>query len=341
MLRSELVSKLEIIAPAILPDSIVPALSHFWFTGERAMAYNETIALSIPLKTEFQGAIPGTLLKILKASRAKEVELTPGKDSIEVKAARTRLKLVLLDPSVFSFTMPKTDSYGSLDHKPGQRFLQAIDQLMISVGDDPLQPDQCGVTIIQEEDKALLFTTNRSTIAHVKLPELSLLKNGTRVILPTSFCQQMTKLQSPAMGLRINADHACFYSGKIEMWGRLLTSKTPLDFVSVTQKLLPDENDSTHIPISMSRVVERILIIADDKDSSMKMTVKNARCKFELSSSRGEIFDSVPFPDHPDVSVMIKPKWVKPIGDFTDMTLTDRCLTLQKDNAFYMVATGS
>jgi DNA polymerase III sliding clamp (beta) subunit (PCNA family) len=341
MLRTELASKLETIAPALLADAIVPAMAQVWFTGERAMTYNDTIALSVPLETDFRGAVPGdTLIKVLKKSLAKEVMITAGKDAIEVKAARTRLKLSLSDPSSFIFTMPKTEKYWRLDNDEGRNFLQTLDYLMLSVGDDPLQPDQCGVTIVQDGMDALLFTTNRSTIAHAKL-SLRLLKDGTRVILPSEFCRQMVKMNAlaEAMGLYIGEEHACFYAGKVELWGRLLTSKAPLDFVAVTRQFLPKQLELVPVPGNLDRVVERILIVSDDKEASMQMRVEDSRCWFELASSRGEIFDSLPLPGHPDVRALLKPKWIKPVRDFTEMVLTERCLIMRRDEAIYMVST--
>lgn len=343
MLRLELTSKLETIAPALLPDAIVPAMSQVWFRGNHAMAYNDTIALSVPLETDFTGAVPGeTLIKVLKKSLAKQVELTAMGPALEVKAARTRLKLALSDPESFIFTMPKTEKYWGLDFDYGQKFIQALEHLMLSVGDDPLQPDQCGVTIIQDHQDTLLYTTNRSTIAHAKITNLLLLKDGARVILPTAFCQQILKLrEAEAMGLYIGEEHACFYAGKVELWGRLLTSKDPLDFVAVTKRFLPEKLELVPVPTNLARIVERILVVSDDKEASMRMSVKDSRCSFELSSARGEILDSVPLPDHPDVTAMVKPKWVKPVCDFTSMSLTERCLIMRKDNVVYLVSTGS
>jgi hypothetical protein len=343
--RAELSAKLETLAPALLPDAVVPALGMVWFLGDRAMAYNDVISISVPLETKFTGAVPGlTLIKVIKASLAKTVEVLPGKNSIEVKAARTRLKLALSDPETFAFTMPEVKNYTGLDFDHGRSFIQALDHLMLSVGDDPLQPDQCGVTLIQAGDDTLLYATNRSTISHAKLHGFNFLQDGERVILPTAFCQQMiTFMESESMGLCIDQDqgHACFHAGEVKVWGRLLASKDPLDFVGVAGNFLPEDITLFPVPKNLNRTVDRILVVADDKELSMTMSVRNSRCHFELSSAHGEIFDSVPLPDHPEASAMIKPKWVKPVCHFDEMLLTARCLIMRKDNATYMVSTGT
>ena len=348
MLRTELVAKLDTLSPALLPNAIVPAMAQVWFRGERAMTYNDTIAISVPLETPFQGAVPGTtLIKVLKTSLAKQVELTATGPALELKAARTRLKLALTDPdSAFIFTMPKVEKYVGLDFDLGRAFVQALDHLMLSVGDDPLQADQCGVTLIQEGENLLLYSTNRSTISCAEIPKLRFLPKETRVILPTAFCQQLVSFkESLTLGLHIGTDHACFYAGKVEVWGRLLESKKPLDFVAVTKASLPEDLTMVPVPHNLGRIVDRILAVSDDKGAAMTMTVENERCSFELSSSRGEIFDSVALPGHPDISARLRPLWVRPVCDFSTMALTERCLVMRAGtasyDASYLVSTGA
>ena len=74
MLRTELVEKLERVAPALSGNNLVPVLSHFWFRDNALLCYNDQIAIATKLISNFEGAVSDTLTSLLSASRAKDVE---------------------------------------------------------------------------------------------------------------------------------------------------------------------------------------------------------------------------------------------------------------------------
>ena len=103
--RTALIANLEVVEPALSDNAMIPVLSHFWFTGKRLLAYNGTIAISVPCETKFTGAVPKTLLAMLRTSGAKEIEITKAAFALEVKAAAAKWKLPTLPPDDFTFKM--------------------------------------------------------------------------------------------------------------------------------------------------------------------------------------------------------------------------------------------
>jgi hypothetical protein len=44
-----LIAKLQMVEPARSANPILPILNHYWFTGKQLMAFNDTIALAVPM----------------------------------------------------------------------------------------------------------------------------------------------------------------------------------------------------------------------------------------------------------------------------------------------------
>jgi hypothetical protein len=78
-----LISVLETVQPAVAINRLIPLLTHYWFTGTHVMGYNGQIALQVPFRTDFRGAVPGQVLELLKrASFEGDIKVTPQGGSI-------------------------------------------------------------------------------------------------------------------------------------------------------------------------------------------------------------------------------------------------------------------
>src|SRR5215472_8801178 len=105
--RKQFLDKLELVGKALATSDTVPILNHIWFTGTQATAYNGQIAISVPCKTDFSGAVPGEILiKLMRNSKAKAVEFASTQKEVSIKAASAKLKLAMMPPSNFIFEMP-------------------------------------------------------------------------------------------------------------------------------------------------------------------------------------------------------------------------------------------
>jgi DNA polymerase III sliding clamp (beta) subunit (PCNA family) len=132
MLRKDLVNALEIVRPGLARNDLIPVMTHFWFTGQTLMTFNDQIAISVLCKTELTGAVPKPLLEFLRASRAKEVEFVTGENEIQVRAGRSKFKLGLLPKSDFVFEMPEKGNAPLLPVTFAE-FRKAIEHCMMSV----------------------------------------------------------------------------------------------------------------------------------------------------------------------------------------------------------------
>lgn len=341
--RKLLLERLELVAPALSENDLIPALTHFWFQDDRVMAFNDHIAISTPLKTGLVGAIPGKLLlELLKASRAKDVEFKVDGDNVLVKAAGSRLNLGLLPSDAFVFDMPAPKSKALFPIET-KAFLSAVSACMRSTTSDTSVPDYLGVTLIPDDKYTDIFSTNNYTLTHASVPSKSGLKE--RVILSADFCRQLLALKPEGpLRLEIQNDYALAQVDGTHVFGQLIATSRPLNFHHMLDHHLQNNSEKkfVSIPTKLALILARATIVTDSKvdQTSTLITVQDGIMRFDSKSARGEVKDSMQIEkQHPNVSVKLQAKFLKTgIEYFDRLLITDRCAIMQKDNLTYLVS---
>jgi DNA polymerase III sliding clamp (beta) subunit (PCNA family) len=349
--RIELVEKLDRVAPALSSNNLVPVLSHFWFNKDVLTAYNDQIAISTKLNSGFVGAVPNTLIQLLSASRAKDVDFTyDDAGNLTVKAASAKFKLPYLTAKSFDiFEMPQPNVKNALPVDMG-KFLEAIDSCTRSLKEDTSMPDSLGITLSLEAGNIHLYATNDATIsyAHIKQINSRIELPLQRVVLSGNFCRQMLSIAKTggSSHVEIHSDYSLFVCNNTILFGRLIDVQRPLDFDAVIESSFPQElhKNLVSIPTKLQLMLERAIIITESKTERSKtaISIKDGIAKFvSQSSEKGEVKDSVQLEaQHPDVSVTIDPRLFKQgyDGKFDKMLLTENCLVMTRGDSLYLVS---
>lgn len=354
--RERLVEALELVSPALSTNDLVPALSHYWFRDGQLMAYNDKIAISTKLPSDFRGAVPKTLLDLLAASKAKEVELMPKAGELIVKAASSKFKLPFLpETQTMIFSIPEPE--------PGKKllvntedFLNALDLCKKSLKENPAAPSTLGVTLNIEVGDAepclFLHSTNNATITRTSLavkdtPAIDF----DQVVLSWAFCKQMA-LVSKQLGkkrLEINDGYALFTCGDTTLFGRLVETPKAVDFKTTIEVVYPssDWDHAVQIPTKMELILDRACIIANSKQlPKTEITVKGGIASVFSSSEKGEVNDSVQLEGHPDAHICVDPRLVRNGYDhFDKILITGSCVAMsrshkdqQRDTDLYLIS---
>jgi DNA polymerase III sliding clamp (beta) subunit (PCNA family) len=348
MLRRDLLEKLEIVAPALATNALLPILTHYCLTGKALMAFNDQIAIAVPFESDVIGAVPGqVLLSLVKSSLAKLADISNVGDTLLVKLASTKIKLAYLSPDNFAHTMPSKRKNNFIV-KDRKSFLDALKVCMLSVGHDTSITDQLGVTLIPDEGKpaVLAFSTDNATIAHARIelpPESPPLKQ--RTILSEQFVKQVLThgATEKAMHFEINSDYALMEVPGITLFGRLIVSTSPIDFVDIASRHFPKEARKKVVPIptKLEKILDRAVIITDSMTDQAATAVScdGDIMKFVSKTSRGEIAETMQTPGHPQVKTRLGPKLLRNgYGMFDSMLVSDGCMVMVKGNSFYMVS---
>jgi DNA polymerase III sliding clamp (beta) subunit (PCNA family) len=349
--RSEIVGKLERVAPALSGNDLIPVFTHFCFTKGVVIAYNDQIGISTPCKLDFDGCISGpTLLGLLNASRADTVSfVASGKNAKEVivKAASSKFKLPMMQDAAFTdlFAMPKAQEKIELPVDT-KEFMAAIECCMRSVSIDTSVPDQLGVTLQVDGKDLLLFSTDNATLSHgvVTLKSKPVFK---RVILSGHFCKQLLALVDLKKPLHLQIDDAegeALYSGQnITLFGKLIETTKPVDFLAAVDRHLPVgiEKQYVSIPTKLEMIIDRACIIAAANLQNVRtqIDVKGSEATFSTTSPRGEVHDTLKLEGkHKDVSLDVDPKMLKRgYGSFDKMLITDNAFIMATKTTTYLV----
>jgi DNA polymerase III sliding clamp (beta) subunit (PCNA family) len=127
------------VKPGLASKGIVEQATHFIFTGEEVLTYNDRISISYPLKTDFGDcSVPAEVLyNIVKDLKGKETEIVLEKDQLLLKSGKTKVGInVSMDDSIMSLvdamSLPDDDSWNPLT----QEFIDGLKLCIFSASTD-------------------------------------------------------------------------------------------------------------------------------------------------------------------------------------------------------------
>ena len=352
--RAELLAKLETVAPALADNAIVPAYTHIHFTGDHLLTTNERIAISAPCKTDYRGVLPGKILidELSIGAHGKKVTIKETNGVAKITFGRTKLDLPVLPAENFRFVMPPRPRAGDGKIASDHPFFQGVEDCLQSISSYATVPDQLGITMLMDGRDIRMFATNRATItaAKVRIPDFVM----PRVILATDFCQQMLKLNKDApvektRQLVIRADHALFTVNGIVLFGRLVASDNPLDFVATLARHLPqgypngmakmdergEQRKRLQIALEMATGITNVV----GKETKTRIIAQNDVLRFMAKSDRGVLDDTVNLDKHPNVEIAVNAKLVSDgYGRYENFLITKDCIIMSRDPSIYLVA---
>lgn len=373
MERKKLVEALALVEPSLANNDLIPALTHFWFTGKEVMGYNDVISVVVPCETTFRGSVKGRVLynfltkcsgpevefKEIKPSKTKskkdsgdDVNDLEDAPNLQIKCGRASMKMRLFSDDTFLFELPEYEDWPSIDVE-SKHFLDALDVCLQSLGSHVSEPERNGITVMPQEKGVLhLYSTDSVTLSHAAVTNQVRSDLPDRFVLSFAFCDAARRLLSRSKKkeyqLHLDEDHAVMaFEGGIKLFGRLIEDMSPLDFDDVFSRHLPKRDTNLMIPIPkrLGIVLERAYVaVAKSMTPETRFKVisdsKGTSLRITAASEYGEVRDRVRLSDgdgHPDVSVKVDLKRVRDCGFdvFDNIRITDKCIVLSKGSDMY------
>lgn len=341
--RLDLLTAAKLAEPALAAKAIVEELTYFWFTGEELIGYNDILGITVPLKSEFQGGLKGSLLiGLLEKSRAKAVEFTHiSENELLIKAANARLNLSFASMDRAIWTEPQFRD--PVQFAITKEFLQCISDVLVSVGFDTSVPDQLGVSLLPDNDILYFFTTDSKTISRAILP-LDCTGLPDRVILPLSFCEQLLKLCKKGGKILIAEDSICAVSESgVKLFGRLIETRNPLAYHATVNQAMSQLNgdELVTIPNRFKLAIERVSIVLENNvGEPASFAIENGILSMYAKTSLGEIKDSMRLEEqHKAVDAHIDPALVKrSVDGCSAFAIGPSCMFLSKENFIHLIS---
>jgi hypothetical protein len=322
MERKKLIEGFANVDPARSQMQSNPVMKTFWFTGNRLMAYNGGMALSVPFKSEYQGAVQETIYPLLNSSGAPECDFEVTDKGMTVKAGASKFKLLTMSNNEFNFTMPKFPEDAAFAVADVPKFLIALKACKRSLGSETSEAAFKGVTMIASKNKLDMFAYDRITLTHCTV-KLKGDPGFERVVVPTALVDQLLRITDGATELDMIIDGKTLLarSNSVTLWGRLEDEDRQVrPFLDQSAELRTSSNSTLDITekafaMKFPAMLERACIITQDavEATKTKVTVADNRIFLHSRSTRGVVDDAIMPPKgqtHKNVELRMNPSRV-------------------------------
>jgi DNA polymerase III sliding clamp (beta) subunit (PCNA family) len=310
--REALIKLINLARPALASQDYIPAYKHFCFSGGFVSAFNDVAAIQIALPTrelDLGLCLPGDMLiKSLHSFNAEKVMLQPTSDgALLVTSGRSKIKMPTLPAKDFPLSIPELSKTPVLTL--GQDITHGIQRCLVSASNDPTHPATMGVTLDQDDGRAVLFSTDNATISRYQTKTKVNLPGDSPVILPTFFCEQLVTLAKafPKAHCEVELHPGAlvvYFFDENEKTVAVLFQKTlvdlePLDFPKIIAKHLKTKNlreQLAEIPSSFDAAFGRaLLVLSSELDKVTKISPSDDAIKLLSTSAAAESADSIVF----------------------------------------------
>lgn len=343
--RKTLADIVAMVRPALATAAYIPSLTHVLFDGEQAMAYNDVAAIMVKADFGFEGCLPGELLiKALASFSSDKVTLETVDDgSTLVRSGRSKLKLPTLPVKDFPKPKVRTDKASRIELDAG--IVKGVQLCLMNVGNDPTHPAQMGVTLdVDGKGRAVLYSTDNTTISRYQTRVDIELPGDTPVILPTFFCQMLVSMwpsfREEGAVLLLGTDFIAVEFGKKKatVFSKVMPELEALDFSKQIDRVLALSSVAdtvVPIPNSWEACWQRAMLVLDgEPDKTTEVKANGDQIKLYSTSPRGEADDQFGAEDMAvalDGPVLVDPSLVLRASKYVGKAAFTKKVTLLTD----------
>lgn len=323
MNRRDFLDTLELVNPALARDNAVPIFSNFCFNGSTVFAYNDKIGVVAPFDGVADSyAVNGkVLMDLLRASAAKEVELSKEKETLLLKAGRSRIKLPYLESASFLFDEPEKEQW-DLIANIDPHFLKGLELCLVTASNDNTMAAFMGVTV-KTGKQNYLYSTDADALSRYTLasPPSSGIVQYT---MPTEFCEALLRIADNTESrdglIYINSRWAfAEFGNNFKVYGRIIEDPEPTDFENEIQRNLSGIKNFSEIPEQLMGALDRARVVGDPENKATSVKVSGGELILETDTTLGIVKDKVGFDkSHADIEVNVSARLVSRTIKITD-----------------------
>lgn len=351
--RAELLGLLKALNPAVASSrNQLLELAHIWFSGTHVSAFDDLLGIKIEFETEFTGGVLGEkLIGVLERSRARDVDIGLDGDDLLMKIGAARIKLTRrpIEDWFWNPEIPKEDGFTIT-----KSFQQAVDMALLSVGaSNVLNPEQRGITIIQNGKAADLYSTDAVSLSWVQVDTTKqpVFNHSNRLIIPTPFCQQVKSLKGEAElrfdenavycltsitlveGSKKEGEERKAVVAEALIFSKLVEDDNPVEFERLVKQFTGGDVElAIEVPGQLKLRAERAMVLLGDQPA--ELSVEEGHLYLYAQTPYGEVDDVLKIEStHPDVKAKIDVALLARALDVcTKISITKQSLVLTGPN---------
>lgn len=317
--RAELLQVVNLVKPALATTPYIPALNHIHFANKYATAYNDITAIAVRADLGVKACVPGLIFAAALNSFSGTDVLIQELDgnTLKVSSGRGNIKVPVMPASSFPYEEPNRKD--GIEIELGADTIKGVERCLFSVGTDAEHPEQMGVTLDEDNGKAVLYSTDNKTVSRYQTKDKIKLPGGTPVVLPTFFCHQLIALHK-AYGGKVwltvfpsalladfgNENDDAYVFTKMIIEGEVLDFKQLIDRdVGTNEKLM---KSTSPIPDAWDAALSRaMLVLGQELVKATEITPDGSeKAQLKTSAQLGDADDKLTLPvDTDGASVLV------------------------------------
>ena len=317
MQRSELRQALRTVSPALGDGAELPVHACVCFDGDKVFAYDETVAILAPMKSDFVGAVPGKLLgSWTNAVGGAEVTISQKGKNLNVSCGKAKIALPVIGNDEFQFVAPNMEETRVFEM--GVDEIHTIRQAMLAMGTDLNAKARLGLTVdfeMSDDDGTaimVVYGTNNTTLTRAITPiSVEADEDLAPFVLPPRFCELLVAHAHEGAVLYIDDGWiAADLDDGVEVYCRALTDMDVATFRSLFTDA--DEINDTIIPIPeefADALTRSEILLSAAGDTMASIAVKGGTLHITTDTSVGRGNDAMKIEgDHDDVDERFCPE---------------------------------
>lgn len=342
--REEFSESLTRVKPALSSGGVVQELTHIWFDGKTATAYDGGFGIKLKLPSELECGVPGAaLLAMLSTSALKEAGLEQGETSLELKLGKSKSKLAVLEASRIVWPFPAKMPKNSEPTALGDAFVEALRKVLFVKASPPTRVEHHGVLVEAVKKDLVLYTTDSATIASATVKGAAAHTTFERLLLPRDFAEQIVAQSSAGVELFALKDCLIAVGEGITYYSNLLDISGAEDMGAIVAAQLESHPEAVPLPAGLEGALSRAEILSsrDNEGDIVTLVIKGSALLLTGDYGLGKLNESLELEGSPPAAtIRIKAGLLRRALSHADsLSITKGSMLLRSGTEFtYVVA---
>jgi DNA polymerase III sliding clamp (beta) subunit (PCNA family) len=341
MNRRELLQTLELVAPALAQENLMPMFQNFCFKRGVVIAYRDSIGVIAPSTVDYEFAVHGkTLIELLRATAVKDVEIELQNECVLVKAGRSKIKLPFSPASEYLFEEPEQEKW-ELMLDIDKYFLKGMELCLSGTSNNNTMPALMGISIAGGKD-TYLYSCDGDSISRYRLDQAD--TAGIQYIMPNAFCEALLKVTTKTghhFGqLYVNGQWVVAeLSNAYRIFGRIIDNPEPLKFEAEIAKTVKEQPVYVGIPNTLTNALNRAQIIGSAENKATDVHIENGKITLTTETHMGVVRDIITLKGgHQPIEVKVDAKLMSRAISVTDeFAIQENCTMYNYGEDFFLI----
>jgi DNA polymerase III sliding clamp (beta) subunit (PCNA family) len=341
MNRKDFLNTLELVAPALAQDNMVPIFQNFCFKEGTVYAWRDNLGIIAPCPVTDEFAVHGkTLIDLIRASSAKELDITLTEENALLVSGRSKVKLPYSTSGDFLFEEPekeKWDAILEIDHN----LLRGLELCLVTSSVDNTMPAFMGVSFVGGLTGSHFYSCDGDAIS-----QYSLAVNAKHVqyTMPNAFCEALLRIVDKTghkfghlyiNGQWVVAEMANAY----RIFGRIIENPEPMNFDKEMKRIIKKAPDYIDIPSTLAQALNRARVIGETENKATDVKFDGRKLILTTDTHMGVVRDVLAIAgNHPSLEAKVSAKLMSRAISITDeFAMQEDCTTYRHGDSFLLV----